>query len=133
MAKAIAEGIAEEKIPVKLFNLKRSDWSEIVKEILTAKVILFGTSTLNNTMLPTLGGFLTYLSGLRPKGKIVGCFGSFGWGGGGTRAVENQLKSMGLELIGPSLEALYVPDKENLGKCLELGKAVASKITEGTR
>jgi len=129
MALAIVEGAAEGKVEVKLFNLKRSDWSEIVKEILTAGVVLLGTSTLNNTMLPTLGSFLTYLSGLRPKGKVVGCFGSYGWGGGGTRAVENQVKSMSLELMGPSLEVQYVPDKENLAKCLELGRAAASKLT----
>jgi len=43
--------------------------------------------------------------------------------------VENQVKSMGLELMGPSLEVQYVPDKENLAKCLELGRAAASKLT----
>jgi len=54
-------------------------------------------------------------------------------GRGGTRAVENQMKSMGLELMGPSLEVQYVPDKENLAKCLELGRAAASKLTGGMR
>ncbi len=54
-------------------------------------------------------------------------------GGGGTRAVENQVNSMGLELMGPSPEVQYVPDKENLAKCLELGRAAASKLTGGMR
>lgn len=76
---------------------ERSDWAEIVKAVLTAGAILFGTSTLNNGMLPTMGGFLTYLTELRPVGKLAGRFGSYGWGGGGVRAVENQLRAMGLK------------------------------------
>jgi len=132
MAYAVVEGATKTGVQVKLFHLKRSDWTEVVKEILTAGVILFGTSTLNNTMLPTLGGFLTYLSGLKPRGKFAGCFGSYGWGGGGVKAVENQLKAMGLELLGPSLEVQYVPDEEALAKCVEFGRAAAERLREGT-
>jgi nitrogen fixation NifU-like protein len=43
--------------------------------MLEAKGILLGSPTLNNGMFPTLGDFLTYMKGLKPRGKIFGLFG----------------------------------------------------------
>ncbi len=43
-------------------------------------------------MLPTVADNLHYIKGLRPRNLIGAVFGSFGWGGGATKLVEQALK-----------------------------------------
>ncbi len=56
-----------------------------IKEFWKSRGCLLGTPTLNNIMYPTVAEFLTHLRGLRPKDRIVGAFGSYGWGGGAVK------------------------------------------------
>lgn len=81
MAKAIAEGVSHEGVETIVFRLPFSDRGDILKELLEAKGIIIGSSTINNRILPTLAPFLEELKGLRPRKKIVSAFGSYGWGG----------------------------------------------------
>ena len=127
MAKEVLRGVSDSGIEVALFHLRRNDWSEIVKDVLEAKAILIGSPTLNNGMFPTVGGFLTYLLGLKPKNKIWATFGSYGWAGGAMKAVNEKLKSAGFEPV-ESLEANFRPDGQDLEKCYALGQKVASLV-----
>ena len=101
-----------------------------MKEVLDAKALLIGSPTLNNGMYPTVADFLCYMKGLRPQGKIGLAFGSFGWGGGATKAIEEELKATGVEIIEPALHYQFLPDKEELNQCKELGKKVALRVKQ---
>ena len=57
MAHRFQELIAKENIPVKIFNLQEAHVSDIVTDILSAKILLLGTPMLNNHMLPTVASF----------------------------------------------------------------------------
>lgn len=127
MAQEILRGVADSGVEVSLFHLRRNDWSEIVKEVLESRAVLIGSPTLNNGMFPTVGGFLTYLMGLRPKNKLWATFGSYGWGGGAVRAVNERLKSAGYEPV-ESLEVNFRPDGQDLAKCYALGQKMASMV-----
>ena len=129
MARAIAEGAISQGVEVKMLKLRASDNSESVTEILDAKAVLVGSPTLNNGMFPTLGSFMTYAVGLRPKDKIWSFFGSFGWGGGAVRNMVEMAKKAGFEVHEPGIEIKYVPDEEDLKKCFEFGKLIATKIS----
>ena len=128
MARAIAEGAISEGVEVKFFKLRASDNSEAVTEILEAKAVLVGSPTLNNGIFPTIGSFLTYVTGLKPKNKLWSFFGSFGWGGGAVRNMSEIARKAGFEVREPGLEVKYVPDREDLKKCFELGKQIAVEI-----
>ena len=128
MAKAILEGIREEGVEVKLMNITQTGRTVIMKEVLDAKALLIGSPTLNNGMFPTVADFLCYMKGLRPQGKIGLAFGSFGWGGGATKAIEAELKATGVEIIEPALQYQFLPDKEEFNQCRELGKKVALRV-----
>jgi flavorubredoxin len=128
MAQAVAEGIASQNVEYAVYDLAKTDRSDIISDILVSKGIAFGSATLNNGMLPLSGAFLTYLKGLKPAGKLAVAFGSFGWGGGAVKAVEEELKLSGIELAAPSVSIRYVPEKSELDKCRELGKALALKL-----
>jgi flavorubredoxin len=114
MAFAIIEGFAKKGITAELFDLKERHISDIMTNVLNAKYVVVGTSTLNNNMLPTVGGFLTYLKGLVPKGKKGFVFGSYGWGGQGTKLVNDELEAMGFNLVMDPIKINYVPTKEQL-------------------
>ena len=47
----------------------------------------------NHIMFPSVAEFLTHLRGLRPSNRIVGAFGSYGWGGGAVRDVYAELNN----------------------------------------
>jgi len=127
MANEILRGAADSGVEAALFHLRRNEWSEIVKEVLEARAIIIGSPTLNNGMFPTVGGFLTYLLGLRPKNKLWATFGSFGWAGGAVKAVNEKLKSSGYEPV-ESLEVNFRPDEQDLAKCYAMGQKMASVV-----
>ena len=130
MARAIAEGAISQGVEVKMLKLRASDNSESLTEILDAKAVLVGSPTLNNGMFPTLGSFMTYAVGLKPKDKLWSFFGSFGWGGGAVRNMAEMAKKAGFGVHEPGLEIKYVPDEEDLKKCFEFGKQIAEEINK---
>jgi anaerobic nitric oxide reductase flavorubredoxin len=128
MARAIADGAASQGVDVKVLKLRASDLTEAMTEILDAKAVVVGSPTLNSQMFPTLGQFLTYATGLRPKDKLWSFFGSYGWGGGAVRGMTEAVKKAGFQVYEPGVEVKYVPDAEDLKKCLEFGRQIAAKI-----
>ena len=128
MARAIAEGVTSQGVDVKMLKLRSSDNTEAMTEILDAKAVVVGSPTLNNQMFPTIGQFLTYATGLRPKDKLWAFFGSYGWGGGAVRNMTETVKKVGFQTYEPGIEIKYVPDQEDLKKCFEFGQQVAAKI-----
>lgn len=131
MARKIAEGISDAGVSVKLFDVAVTDRTEVIKEMLDAKGFMFGSSTHDNDMLPTMAGFLAFLKGLKPKNRIASAFGSFGWSGGATREMEKVLQEAGLTVAQPSLGIQYAPDKHNLKQAYELGKSFAQQVKGG--
>jgi anaerobic nitric oxide reductase flavorubredoxin len=125
MARAIAEGVASEGVEVKLLKLRASTLTDIVTEILDSKAVLVGSPTLNNQMFPTVGYFLTYITGLKPKGKLWSFFGSFGWGGGAVRGMVETARKAGFEVHEPGIEVKFIPDSTDLKNCFDFGKQIA--------
>ncbi len=128
LAKAILKGLIEEGIEAKLLHLRSNHRSDIVTEMLEAKGILIGSPTLNNGMFPTVGDFLTYMKGLRPKGKIFGFFGSYGWGGGAIKEMQRFLESESFEIWEKELSVQFVPNTEEMKRAIEFGKEFARRI-----
>ncbi|MGA2385088.1 MAG: flavodoxin domain-containing protein [Candidatus Bathyarchaeia archaeon] len=128
MARAIEEGVASEGVEVKVLKLRATDSTDVVTEILDAKAVIVGSPTLNSGMFSTLGSFLTYVTGLKPRGKLWAFFGSYGWGGGAVRGMVEMAKKVGFEVYEPTVEVKYVPDAEDLKKCFDFGQQIAQKI-----
>jgi anaerobic nitric oxide reductase flavorubredoxin len=129
MARAISEGAISAGVEVKMLKLRASNNTEAMTEILDSKAVIVGSPTLNNGMFPTIGSFLTYATGLKPKDKLWSFFGSFGWGGGAVHAMTETAKKAGFAVQEPGLEIKYVPDEADLKRCFEFGKQIAAKIS----
>jgi len=130
MTVPLAQGIKDEGVDVKVVKLRASPVSFAVKEFWKARGCLVGSPTLNNSMFPTVAEFLVYLKGLRPKNRIAGAFGSYGWGGGAVRDIYEEIKKMGLETVGQGVQVIYKPSGEDLKRCYEFGKDFAIKVKE---
>ncbi|MEM4202143.1 MAG: flavodoxin domain-containing protein [Candidatus Hadarchaeum sp.] len=128
MAKAMVEGLRSEGVEVMLFRLPYSDRSDVIKELLDARGLLVGSGTINNGILPTVAPFLEDLVGLKPRGKVAAAFGSYGWGGGAVKHIEESLTKAGMELVLPGLSVNWAPNKEELQKSFEFGKEFSKKL-----
>lgn len=125
LAYAIQDAFEEKGIATQMMHLKNNDISDIMTRVLTAQYICVGSPTLNNSILPTVAAFLTYLKGLAPKNRTGLAFGSYGWGGQSVGLIEEIMKNMGFGLLEQT-RIQYIPDGEQL-------KEVTRKIKEGLK
>ncbi|MDI6643449.1 MAG: FprA family A-type flavoprotein [Methanobacteriaceae archaeon] len=131
MAHAFAEGIMAENVDVSMFFLHTDERSEIIKEILDSKAILFGSPTIFNGPYPSAGDIIYYLNGLTfnrtGSKKLAITFGSKGWGGGATRKLAEDLEKCGFNIFD-KYEVNYIPTEDELEQCYMLGKKLAAEI-----
>ena len=130
MTVPVMQGIKDEGVDCTVIKLRATPGSVAVKELWKSRGCLIGTPTLNNTIFPSVAGFLTYLRGLRPKNRIAGAFGSYGWGGGAVKEVYEEFKKMGLETVEPGMQVIYKPSSEDEKLCYEFGRDFARKVKE---
>ena len=132
MALAIAEGMIREGIKVKVMNAAVDHRSDIMTELLSARGMVFGSSTLNNNMLPQMADLLTYVKGLRPRQKVAAAFGSFGWSGEAVKHINKFLEEMKAEIVHPGLRVKFVPTHEQLKECVQMGSTIAQATKKGS-
>jgi flavorubredoxin len=130
MAKAVSDGLIEGGISTKLMDLAVDHRSDIITELLDAKAIVLGSSTLNNNMLPRMADMLCYMKGLRPLNKIGAAFGSYGWSGEAVKQIGTALEEMKVKVVDPGVRLTYAPNHEGLRKCAELGRKIAEAIRQ---
>jgi len=130
MVLPIMQGIKAEGVEVKVIKLRSTPMSVAIKEFWKSRGCLVGTPTLNNIMFPSVAEFLTHLRGLRPKNRIVGAFGSYGWGGGAVKEAYEEFKRMGLETVEPGIQVVYRASADDEKKCYEFGKEFAKRLKD---
>ena len=130
MAKAIATGLQDEGISYKLFNLRHNHRSDVMREVLNASALILGSPTLNNGLLPRMAGFLMYMRGLRPTNKIGAAFGSYGWSGESVRLLNEAMSEMKLDIIDEGFRVKYVPEANDLSRCVDLGRKIGLALKE---
>jgi flavorubredoxin len=131
MAKAIVDGLVQEGVSVRMFDLATNHRSDIITEVLDAGALVIGSPTLNNGMLPRMADFLHYMKGLRPANKIGAAFGSYGWSGEAVRLINAIMEEMKFTVIDPGIKVQYVPVHDDLKRCAELSRKVAKELKEG--
>jgi flavorubredoxin len=126
----IMQGIKSAGVDAEVIKLRATPMSIAIKRVWESRALLVGTPTLNNIMFPSVAEFLTHLRGLRPKNRLAGAFGSYGWGGGAVKEAYAEFKRMGLEPVEPGMEVVYRPSVEDDVKCYEFGKQFAERTRE---
>jgi len=133
MAHALAEGLMSEGADVVMYFLHADERSEIVKDILDSRLVLFGVPTMHNEPFPSIGDLLLYLRGLRfdktGTRKMAAVFGSKGWSGGATKKLAETLSTCGFDILD-NVEVTYVPSEDDLVRCYDLGRQLAQQMRE---
>ncbi|WP_160689755.1 anaerobic nitric oxide reductase flavorubredoxin [Clostridium sp. C2-6-12] len=130
MAESIAEGIKSinKDVTIKLINSAKSDKNDIVVESFKSKIVLMGSSTINNGVLSSTAAILEMLKGFRFRGKKAAAFGSYGWSGEAVKIMTEELEKGGFEIVSSGIKELWNPDEEALNRCREFGKSIAEAI-----
>jgi flavorubredoxin len=126
MAEAIAEGIRSKdpSVNVKLYNCTKRDKNDIITEVFKSKMILVGSSTINNGILFEAAGILEMIKGLKFTGKKAAAFGSYGWSGESLKIITDELKEAKFEVVSEGIKELWNPDADALERCREFGKTI---------
>jgi len=130
MAEAICEGLYEAGVAARPMHLRSWHRSDVLTEVLDAAAVIVGSPTLNNGLFPTVADFLTYMKGLKPKNKLGGGFGSYGWSGEAVKRIQEELSEMKFELIAEGIRHQYVPGADAREKCKEYGRTIGRRIVE---
>jgi flavorubredoxin len=128
MAKAICEGLSSAGVENRPLHLRKNHYSDVIKEVLTAKVLVIGSPTLNEGVFPSVAQFLSYLKGLHPLKKKGVAFGSYGWSGEAIQHTTNEMKAAGIEVLEEGLGVVYVPGEQELEACVEFGRRLAEAV-----
>lgn len=128
MAETIADTLIAEGVDAKPMHLRACHRSDVMTEVLDAGAVIVGSPTLNNGIFPTVSDFLTYMKGLKPKNKIGGAFGSYGWSGEAVKIVEGELEAMKFDMKGGGVRSHYVPDEDELEECRSLAMEIARAL-----
>jgi len=102
--------------------------SDAMTDILTSRGVFIGFPTLNNGMLPTVGGFLTYLGGLKPLNRIGFAFGSYGWGGQAVKEIQEFMTNLKWETPFKAFNVRYIPSNEKLMEIRKTGEKLGDII-----
>lgn len=129
MARAVMEGVVSAGSDAVLMRMNETSNSTAVVDLFEAGGLILGSSTLNGGMLPTIGGLLIYLKGLKPTGKKAAAFGTYGWAGGAQKDMEGLLAEAGFELE-PGFTCKWKAQPEDLESARQLGYDFAKKLQE---
>jgi len=124
MAHAMLIGVNAAGVEGRLYKLSVSDRSDVIAQVLQAKGLLLGSSTINRDILPTVAPFIEDIKGLRPQAKIGAAFGSYGWSGEAAKTLEDKLQQGGVQIVQPALTLKWVPNLEETQGLLRLWKEV---------
>ncbi len=126
VAEAAAEGLREAGLETVILDSSDADPDDLLAHTLEASAILVATSTHNGRPFFGITVYMELLKEYRPRNKVAAVLGSFGWGGGGTKAVRQSLESLGI----PVLEELAFkgkPKETDLERARELGKRLGEE------
>ncbi len=128
MAEAIAEGIKEEGLEVKLLDIETIELGELDSEIVQSDALMVGCPTLNQNILLPVYRMFAIINPIRDKGKKATAFGSFGWSGEGVKIIQPILNALKLKTPIEPLAMKFRPNEENKETLRNYGKEFAQVV-----
>ena len=129
MVDALVDYLGEEGVEVKVRDLVHADMGEIAIDLVDVTTLVLATPTMLAGPHPS-AVYAAYLANaLRPKLKVMGIMGSYGWGGRTVDILKANLGSLHVELLEPLL-IKGLPKEEDYGKIRDFAKRIAEKHRE---
>jgi len=131
VAENIATGIksSDSSVNIKLYNISKTDRSDIITDVFRSKGIVVGSPTINKGILTSVAGILEEIKGLRFAGKKAAAFGSYGWSGESVKVILDILENSGFQIVDQGLKVMWNPDEEDIKSCIEYGKTLSELLS----
>ncbi|MFV0425022.1 MAG: FprA family A-type flavoprotein [Bacilli bacterium] len=132
MAFALAKGFQNANMQVKLYKVSKSDVNEIMTDIVDARAVLIGSSTIYGGMIANIAYLLEEIRVLKPNEKVGFAFGSNGWAKGAVPRIESMLLEVGFKLFNDGVNTNFLPTKEEIEKlesiAFEMSRSIRNDI-----
>lgn len=128
MAKAVAQGASVDGVEVISYHTNHLSTAELRNLMEDASAFIFGIPTIARDIPPPIWELFAYLTTVKLKTNIAGCFGSYGWSGEACKMGEDRLKGIGFKIPVPSVRACFKPTPEVLEQCEALGRGIAEEV-----
>ncbi len=128
MAFALAKGFEKANIQTKVYKVSKSDVNEIMADIVDAKAVIIGSSTVYGGMIANIAYLLEELRILKPKEKLGFAFGSHGWAKGAVPRIESTLLEVGFELFNDGININFLPTSEDENNLEDLAVELAKQL-----
>lgn len=128
LAHRITDGLAAGGVEVAMYDLAVTPIAHVTYELLEAKALVLGSPTLHHGMLFRVAGYLQYLAGLHPEGRLAATFGSYGWSKGAEKQMRERLTEIGFELPFDDFLVKFRPTPDDLDAAEAWGRAIAEAV-----
>jgi flavorubredoxin len=129
MMEAVAAGLAEEDVSrIRVHDVFRTHASYLIRDAWRFRGLILGSPTYDTKLSPPMDAFVRLLEHKALKRRVLGLFGTFGWGGGGVRTLLECVKNLEWDLVEPVVEARCAPTPEDLAQCVALGQNVVRRL-----
>jgi flavorubredoxin len=103
MVRHLEKALGERGIPAHPFNLTVTDIGELAMALVDAATVVVGTPTILTGPHPAAISATYLVKLLKPKARLCGIIGSYGWGGRTAKEIEGILQGLPVELLEPVL------------------------------
>lgn len=128
MAFALARGFEKANVQAKLYKVSKSDVNEIMTDIVDARAVLIGSSTVYGGMIANIAYLLEEIRVLKPKEKLGFAFGSNGWAKGAVPRIESSLLEVGFKLFNDGVNTTFLPTEEEIKKLEDIAFEMSRTI-----
>lgn len=129
MVDHLVNSLVERGVSVKPLNLTYTEMGEFALDIVDANTIVIASPTVLTGPHPSIV-YATYLANaLRPKLKLVGIMGSYGWGGRMVDQITSMIGSLKVENLEPLL-IKGIPKNDDYKKIDEMADEIVKKHKE---
>jgi len=128
IAMKLKKELLELGVEVKLHNVSYSDLSDMIVDSVRASVLVIGTPTYDAHPYPKVWGFVNEVKGKRFPVNTIALFGTYGWGGGGVKKLQQMFADMRKEILEPIIRVKARASEEENQQIKELAKIIADRI-----
>lgn len=129
MMEVVAQGVADECVPLSIFNVSVTNSSYILPELLTRQGVLVGSPTYEGGLFPGMGSLLEMASIKHISNRCTSRFGSHAWNGGAQNEFARMAEKLHWQLCG-DFEFSGMPDQAELDGGRAFGAAFARQVKE---
>jgi flavorubredoxin len=126
-------GIMEEELNKAVLTTTMIDVTESETELQRdtiehSRAVLIGTPTFNGDAVPPIWDFVNNFATVYSIGKKASAFGSYGWGGEGTKLVLERLKGLKLKTTEEPFRARLIPSDDDISGARTFAKEFAEFV-----